>query len=347
MSLTDSERVPQALPGREAVPVIAVIIPAYRAAAHIEKVLAGIPELVTHIIVVDDCSPDGTAELVAAWPDPRVHLVRHTVNQGVGAAMFTGYDTALALGAEVLVKMDSDGQMDPAHLLPLIAPILRGEADYTKGNRFLHSRELQQMPITRRIGNIGLSFLTKLASGYWNIFDPTNGYTAIHASILPMIDRSRIGHRYLFETTMLLELSALRAVVRDVYIPAKYGAETSSLSERRALIEFPPHLIKNFLRRLWIQYFVRDMTILSVYLVIGLILTIFGFVWGTWKWIEFARIDIAAPTGTVMLAVLPIVLGIQLLIQAVALDIQNVPTRPLHIPIAWLERWRRACNAGD
>jgi glycosyltransferase involved in cell wall biosynthesis len=173
------------------IPLIAVVIPAYRAERQILKVLSGIPSFVSFIVVVDDCSPDTTAELVRNHTDPRIHLVSHSANQGVGGAVLTGYNRALELGAEIIAKMDSDDQMDPAYLIPLLAPILTGQADYTKGNRFLHVNELQSMPLIRRIGNAGLSFLTKAASGYWNIFDPTNGYTAIHASIIPLLETKK------------------------------------------------------------------------------------------------------------------------------------------------------------
>ena len=161
--------------------------------------------------------------------------------------MLTGYAEAHRLGAEIVVKMDGDGQMDPAQLPALIAPIVRGEADYAKGNRYLHARQLRSMPLLRRLGNLGLSFLTKLASGYWNIFDPTNGYTAIHAALIPLLNKEDIGRRYFFESSMLLELSLLRAVVRDVYIPARYGDETSHLSILKTLRQFPPALAEGVL----------------------------------------------------------------------------------------------------
>lgn len=320
-------------------PVIAVVIPAFRAASHIQDVLAGIPRYVRHIVVVDDCSPDETADLVRQWRDPRVQLVSHRQNQGVGGAVLSGYDCAHHLGADVIVKMDSDDQMDPAHMPALISPIVRGEADYTKGNRFIHSRELRVMPIRRRIGNIGLSFLTKLSSGYWGIFDPTNGYTAIHASLVPMLDRSNIGRRYFFETSVLIELSLIRAVVRDVYIPAKYANEVSSLSERSVLFEFPPLLLRAFWRRVIVQYLVRDFSVASLYFLVGAVLTMFGVTWGAFHWLRSAQLGIQTPTGTVMLAVLPIILGIQLLLQALTLDVQNSPAHPIHHNRDALKAW--------
>jgi hypothetical protein len=186
------------------------------------------------------------------------------------------------------------------------------------------------MPVSRRFGNVMLSFLTKLASGYWPIFDPTNGFTALHASVLKILDREAIAKRFFFETSMLLELSRARAVVIDVYVPARYPSHHSHLSRRRAAMEFPPRLLRGLLRRLILQYFVRDFTAVSLYLFAGILLSLFGFVWGVWHWVISIQSGVAATTGTVMLAVLPLILGVQLLLQAVALDIDNVPSRPLH-----------------
>lgn len=314
-------------------PTVAVVIPAYRAAGSIAAVLAGIPALVRHIVVVNDGSPDSTSATVRAASDPRVALVEHDSNQGVGGAVMTGYRHARMLGADIIVKMDADGQMDPDYLLPLITPIVLGEADYTKGNRFLHERELRAMPGRRRFGNAGLSFITKLASGYWGIFDPTNGYTAIHASLIPILGTAAIAKRFFFESSMLLHLSLVRAVVRDVYVPARYPGTASHLSESRAAVQFPWLLFRGFLRRVRLQYFIRDFTAVSLYLVFGLLLTLFGTIWGAWHWAISNQQGVPATTGTVMIAVLPIIVGVQLLLQAMTLDIQGAPAAPLHTSI--------------
>ncbi len=316
---------------RPSVPRIAVVIPAYNVAAHIAGVLGGIPPFVSWVIVVDDGSLDDTAELVRGYAigDPRVHLVAREVNGGVGAAVFSGYERALKLGADIVVKMDGDGQMDPAYLGRLVTPILLGQADYAKANRFLHFGALGAMPPLRRLGNIGLSFLTKLSSGYWGVFDPTNGYTAIHATVIRELERSRIHERYFFETSMLLELGLARAVVRDVPIPARYGQEVSGLSELRALRSFPGPLLRAFLRRILVLYFVRDFTLASFYIVNGLWMLLFALIWGAYHWALSVRTGLPATTGTVMIAVLPLILGAQLLLQAASLDVQNVPQTPL------------------
>jgi glycosyltransferase involved in cell wall biosynthesis len=311
-------------------PTVAVVIPAFEAARTIAAVIEGVPAGVRYIVVVDDASPDGLGDLVAGLHDRRVLLARHERNRGVGAATLTGYDAAIALGADVLVKMDADDQMDPRHVMSLVRPIADGRADYTKGNRFLHTAELRAMPGTRRAGNAGLSFMTKLASGYWPIFDPTNGFTAVHASVVPLLDRARIAERYFFETSMLLELGRMRAVVEDVPIPARYQGERSGLSKRRAAGEFPPKLIGATWRRIVRQYFVQDFTPVSLFLAAGTLFLLFGVLWGAYHWAESIRLGIPATTGTVMLAVVPVIVGVQLLLQAIALDIGNVPTRPVH-----------------
>jgi dolichol-phosphate mannosyltransferase len=308
---------------------VAVVIPAFRVARHIASVVRSLPDFVADVIVVDDASPDETAEIVAGLADPRVHLLRHERNGGVGAAMITGYRHALDLQAEVVVKMDGDEQMDPVYLVPLLEPILAGEADYTKGSRFFHTRSLRQMPPLRRIGNLGLSFLTKASSGYWDVFDPTNGYTAIHRRALEILEWNNIDRRWFFETSMLIELNLTRAVVRDVQIPAKYADEQSSLSTAGALLRFPRKLLAAFFRRIWLQYFVREFSPVSLFLSTGLPLAGFGFLWGVVHWVRSAQTGIAASAGTVMVAVVPLILGFQLLLQAVGLDIQNTPKVPL------------------
>jgi len=306
---------------------ITVVIPAYNVEKTIQAVLTVIPEFVNAIIVVDDCSPDGTSDVIrqAQQQDARIFLARHSTNQGVGGAMQTAYRLALDHEADVIVKMDGDGQMDPRYINQLIEPVLNGEADYTKGNRFLHEKELMRMPYIRRIGNLGLSFLTKLASGYWNIFDPTNGYTAISATAVRQINFERLARRYFFETSMLLELGLQRLVVRDVFIPAVYGDEISSLSPLRSMFEFPPKLFLGMLRRILYLYFIRDFTAVTILLLSGSFGILFGFIWGIYFWWKSSVSGVTASTGTVMIAILSLILGIQFLLQALMMDIQNTP----------------------
>jgi len=308
---------------------VTVIIPAYRAAGTIEKVLHGIPGWVDSIIVVDDASPDETGARVRAVADPRVRLLVHEVNHGAGGAMVTGYRQALLDGSDICVKMDADDQMDPVHLPALIEPLVSGRADYAKGNRFHDARALGQMPLIRKIGNAALSFLIKAASGQWHVFDPTNGYTAIHRVALAELDLPQLHPRYFFESSMLILLQRLSAVVEDVPMPARYGDESSHLSVTRTLFEFPWLLLRQGLRRIAWQYFVADFNAVSLFLVSGIPLIAFGTAFGLYHWIDNSRRQVLTATGTVMLAVLPLILGFQMLLQALVLDVQNAPTRPL------------------
>jgi glycosyltransferase involved in cell wall biosynthesis len=306
---------------------IAIVVPAFRAENTLKVVISNLPKWVRTIIIINDASPDNTLQVAKECRelDSRVVIKCHKTNQGVGGAVITGYQEAIHLGAQIIVKMDSDGQMDPKYLPKLIMPIIDHQADYTKGNRFLYSRELLKMPLKRRIGNIGLSFLTKIASGYWNIFDPTNGYTAISADIIPLLDVPQIDKRYFFESSMLLNLGQLRAVVKDVSIPARYENEISSLSEWKTLFEFPLKLSRGFIKRILIQYFIRDFTAVSLFIITGAMSSLFGLIWGIVKWVHGSLINIPVTTGTVMIAVLPLILGVQLILQAIVLDVQNVP----------------------
>lgn len=314
---------------------IAAVIPAYRVEREIEAVIHSLPDFIRHIIVVDDASPDRTAELVeqASRRDGRVLLIRHEKNRGVGGAMVTGFRKALELGAQIVVKMDGDGQMDARHLPRLLAPLVRGQADYTKGNRFRDFAALQQMPLIRRLGNMGLGFLTKAATGYWNVFDPTNGYVAIRAEALAQLPLERVDNTYFFEISMLGNLYLLEAVVRELPMPAQYRDEVSSLLIHRVLLEFPLKLFAAFLRRMWLKNFIYDFTMVSVYLLTGLPLLAFGLLFGAVKWIEYARRNVPAPTGTVMLPALSVLLGIQILLSAIEFDLQAVPKEPLSAPL--------------
>ena len=217
----------------------------------------------------------------------------------------------------------------PHQLERLITPIVQKEADYTKGVRFRDRSVLKKMPRIRFLGNLGLSFLTKIASGYWNVFDPTNGYTAIHSAALKQLDLSALGEGYFFETDMLIHLNRAGAVVGDVRMETRYGKEQSHLSPFRVLFSFPPRLAKAFLKRILWQYFIKDFTAVSVFLIFGSLLFLAGTGFGLYKWITNYMLGVTTPAGTVMLAALPVILGFQLLLQSVVLDVQNVPRVPL------------------
>jgi glycosyltransferase involved in cell wall biosynthesis len=307
-----------------------LVIPCYKVKAHILKVLARTPPWVEGIVCVDDACPEGSGDFIEAnAADSRVVVVRLSQNEGVGGATLAGYAEAERRGARVMVKVDGDDQMDLTYVAQLVAPILLGDADYAKGNRFTSISHLQQMPTVRVLGNAALSFAAKLSTGYWNIFDPTNGFTAIEAQVARMVMGKRISRRFFFETDLLYHLGTLRAVVRDVPIPARYADEVSNLRIGGIVGPFALRHLRNFLQRVLGQYFVRDFSVASLELVFGVFLILFGV--GYAGHYVTARVPgQVASAGVVMAAALPVILGFQLLLQAVNFDVLNVPSRPIH-----------------
>lgn len=309
---------------------VAVVIPSYKVKDHILSVLDRVGPIVSRIYVVDDKCPVGSGKLVAEQcRDPRVIVLFHEVNQGVGGAMVTGYRRALVDGADIVIKLDGDGQMDPDLIPQFISPIERGVADYTKGNRFYAIENLEGMPLLRLVGNTALSFVNKLSSGYWNVMDPTNGYTAIHASALSALPLSKLEKRYFFESDMLFRLNTVRAVVRDVPMRAHYGDEQSSLSIVKVLCDFPTKYLNRFLKRIFYNYALRDMNVCSIQLLAGIPMILFGLLFGAYNWHLSSLHNTPTHTGTVMLAVLPVIIGVQLLLAAVSYDVANIPSMPL------------------
>ncbi|MBD2021111.1 glycosyltransferase family 2 protein [Leptolyngbya sp. FACHB-36] len=312
--------------------MIAVVIPCYRTKAFILPLLAQIGQDVDRIYVVDDACPERTGLYVKeCCCDPRLTVIFHAENQGVGGAVLSGYVKAIDDGATVIVKLDGDGQMDPSLLPKFVIPILNGKADYVKGNRFFDLQLLESMPLIRLIGNAALSFISKACTGYWDIMDPTNGYTAVHAKILRMLPLHKIDKRYFFESDLLFRLSIVRAVVCDMPMKAKYEDEVSSLRINRVLAEFPGKYVNRFFKRIFYSYFLRDFNVGSVELLVGLFLMTIGALFGIYHWYTSNQTGIPATSGTVMLASLPIILGFQSLLAAVSYDVCNVPKRPVHL----------------
>ena len=304
---------------------IAVVIPAFNVAPQIAGVIEGMPEFVDDIIVVDDAATDETAQIVRGLRDARLTLVQHAANQGVGGAMVTGFRWAMERGADIVVKMDGDGQMDPAFLPALLNPIVQEGYAYAKGNRFLGEDGLQDMPRLRLAGSFVLTFLAKLASGYWQVFDPVNGYIAIDAAMLRKLPLHRIARRYFFETDMLIQLNVFRARVKDVPLPARYGEERSSMRLSRVLVTFPLHLMKGFWRRIYERHVLREFSPVAVFWVLGALLLAWGTGFGAYTWIKSYWTGQVSTTGTVMLSVLPFILGFQLVLQAILIEIQESP----------------------
>lgn len=310
---------------------IAVVIPSYKVTNHILSVINSLDRSIDCIYVIDDCCPDGSGEFVKQkCSDPRVTVLKHSKNQGVGGAVLTGYAAALNDGADIIIKIDGDGQMDSSQIPRLIQPIIDGDADYTKGNRFFNLEEISAMPKMRLFGNAVLSMMTKFSSGYWDLFDPTNGFTAIHKNAAKSLPSSKISKRYFFETDMLFRLNTLRAVVIDVPMDAKYGDEISNLKIHKIIGEFLVKHTINLSKRIFYNYYLRDMSLASIELPLGLLLFLFGLIFGIAQWISSSQSGITTPAGTVMLACLPLLMGLQLILAFLAYDISMVPRRSIN-----------------
>lgn len=309
----------------------AVVIPCYKVGETVLNVIAAIPNEITHIYVIDDACPIKSGDLVKSQcKDKRVNILWHAQNQGVGGAVMTGYKQALEDGCDIIVKVDGDGQMNPALIPRFIRPIAEGQADYTKGNRFYFLESSTSMPGVRLFGNVVLSLLNKVSTGYWRVFDPTNGFTAIHAKVLERLPLEKIAKDYFFESDMLFRLGSLRAMVQDIPMDSVYGDEESNLSIRRVVLPFLAGHTRNFAKRIFYNYLLRDFQLPSIAILIGFPLILFGTLLGAARWATGAMHDVFASPGTVMLASLPILIGSHLIIMGISHDIQNQPERPIH-----------------
>jgi len=290
------------------------------------SVIAAIGPEVEWIFAVDDACPDQSGNFIESdCSDPRVKVLRHAKNGGVGAATCTGFAAALLTGADIVVKLDGDGQMDPALIPNLIAAIILGQADFCKGNRFHRLGDTRGMPALRMVGNAGLSLLSKISTGYWQIFDPTNGFLAIHRSVLAELDLKSLHPRYFFESDLLAQLALIRARVRDLPMHAVYADEISSMRPLHVIAPFTYGHARNLLRRITYQYFVRGFSLASIHLVLGLPMLLFGVVFGVLTWHNSISTGITATAGTVMLSALPIILGVDFLLSWLNFDVHAEP----------------------
>lgn len=310
---------------------ITAVVPAYKEEKMIAEVITTMPEFVDHIVIVDDHSPDGTSEAVNAIADPRVTLIRHEVNQGVGGAIVTGHRAAMDLGSDVNVVMAGDAQMDPAFLPDLLDRVTSDGYGFAKANRFFSPESFEGMPGYRVFGNIVLSFMTKLASGYWNLFDPQNGYTAVRTEVLKRVPLDRVSQRYSFENDLLIHLNILQVGATDVPIPARYGDEVSSIRLSKVIPELMNLLVRGFWRRVWYRYVLWSFSPVALLLFFGLGLTAIGIGLAIWVCFQIAG-SVVATAATVMLAALPLMVGTQMLISALQLDIQASPASPDYEP---------------
>lgn len=305
---------------------IGVSIPCYKVEKQIEDLIASIPDYVDCIVTVNDCSPDHSGEILnrLAKTNTKLKVIHRKQNGGVGAAIKDGFKHLEEVDCDILIKLDGDGQMDPVEIKRLVTPIIKKEADYCKGNRFSTRKHFGNMPAIRAIGNIGLSFLTKLSSGYWKSFDPQNGYLCIRKNIYTYFDHQAIDNGYFFENSMLILLNIHNGICADIDIPAIYGNEKSNMDIKKILLHFPGKLIKGFFRRMIYKYLLYDFSPIILLWFFGSFFLSTGLIFGSYKWYFFNVIHKqGAPVGTITIALLLVLSGFELLLQGLILDIQN------------------------
>ncbi len=304
---------------------ILAIVPCYKVKAKIQSVLAGIDPAIA-VVCVDDGCPEATGHHVETLGLSNVTVIYNEKNLGVGGAVKAGYKHALDNSdAQIVVKIDGDGQMPGQKIGELIQPIKDGRAEYVKGNRFYYLRYLKGMPMKRLVGNTGLSFFTKLSSGYWDLMDPTNGFTAIARGKLEELELDEIDNRYFFESDMLCKLYLLNTVVREYPMKARYDGEHSGLRPWLVLLPFFAKHMRNMFRRILYTYFVRDFNAGSLALLLALALGGLGFVYGAGSWWQTFETGVARSSGTVMLTALSLIFSVQFLLFFLTVDMQNNP----------------------
>ena len=308
---------------------LCVVIPCFRARAHILSVLERIGTEVSAIFVVDDGCPERTGELVQSeCLDPRVQVIFHKENQGVGGAVITGYKAAYADGADVVVKIDGDGQMDPGLISAIAKPVVEGSADYSKGDRFDSLENLFGMPKVRIFGNAVLSLWAKFSTGYWSMTDPTNGFTAIHRRALEAMNLDKIRKSYFFESDILFRLNIANCVVADVPMAALYGSEKSNMSILKVMFEFPWRHTVNLWKRIFYRYYLREWNVGSFELPLGVFLVVFGAWFGLSSYLSAAAAGLATTAGQVTGSAVALILGVQLLLSFLSYDVQSEPRIP-------------------
>jgi glycosyltransferase involved in cell wall biosynthesis len=302
---------------------LAVVVPAYDEEQLVATTIRGIPDFVDRIVVVDDASRDGTADAARAAGDSRVDVVTHERNAGVGAAIVTGYRRAVADGADVVCVMAADNQMDPDDLEGIALPVVRGEVEYAKANRLVSGQAWQVIPRSRYLGNAMLSFLTKIASGYWHIADSQSGYTAASREILDQLDLERIYPRYGFPNDMLVHLNVWNARVRDVTARPVYNVgEKSGIKIRKVVPRISWLLLKGFFWRMREKYVIRDFHPLVFFYVLGFLMTVLGLALGIVEVVlRFMGNEVSV--GTVVLVALLLIFGSQFTLFAMWFDMES------------------------
>ena len=302
---------------------VAIVVPAYNEERLIAETIAGVPGFVDRIFVVDDSSRDATVERARATADPRVEVLVHEKNQGVGAAIVTGYKRALAERVDVTAVMAGDNQMDPAELESLAGPVARGELDYAKANRLFTGQAWQQIPRHRYLGNAVLSLFTKIASGYWHVADSQAGYTALGLPMLELLDLDRIYRKYGFPNDMLVHLNVWNARVRDIPSRPIYGVgEKSGIKVRKVVPRISWLLVKGFFWRMREKYVIRDFHPLVFFYMLGFAMTFLGLALGIFETV-LRFLGHGIPPATIVLVALLLISGSQFTLFGMWFDMES------------------------
>jgi glycosyltransferase involved in cell wall biosynthesis len=302
---------------------VAVVVPAHNEEKLIAETIRGIPDFVDRVYVVDDRSSDGTVAAARGVGDPRVEVIEHERNLGVGGAILTGYQRALAERVDVTAVMAADAQMDPGDLETLAGAVARGEVDYAKANRLFTGQAWEVIPRYRYLGNAVLSLFTKIASGYWHVADSQSGYTAISLHYLELLDLDRIYQRYGFPNDLLVHLNVWNARVRDYPSRPIYGVgERSGIRLRKVVPAISWLLVKGFFWRMRVKYVIRDFHPLVFFYALGILMTLLGLGLG----IAIAVLRIlgnAITPATVVLVALLLISGSQFTLFGMWFDMES------------------------
>lgn len=304
---------------------IAIVFPAYNEEKLITKTIETLPDFVDYAIVVNDGSTDNTLKVLHELKKTqhRLQIIENNDNQGVGVSVTNGFKHALVTNADIIGVMAGDAQCDPEYIHKMLDDLIDKDVDYVKANRFVHLEALSKMPVYRRIGNIFITILTKFATGYYSIFDTQNGYGFFTRAIMERLPFELIGKRYDYENTLLIALSIANAKIRDVPVPAIYGEEVSSIKFIPTVLRALKALLIGYWRRIYYKYIVYSFHPIALFMLGGFMLSAMGYGFAVYLLFERVMHNLSPSSGTVMIAVLPIILGFQLLLSAFIMDVNN------------------------
>ena len=305
---------------------IIAVMPCYKSSEIAPLIAKDVIKFVDKLICVDDFCPDSTGEKVRNFVrSDKLDFIFHDFNKGIGGAMKRGYSYALKFEPEIIIKIDSDGQMDPYLIPKLIEPIIKGSYELTKGNRFTNPKSIRKMPLIRLIGNVGLGFITKLSTGYWELFDPTNGFIALRSEVLNEISLEKVDNGYFFETDLLFRCSLSNILISEIAMEAVYANEKSNLNPLKEFFRFLYKHINIFFKRFTYQYFLLDFNPGSLRLCLGFILGVFSLFIGIRSFTYYGSQNLETPLGIQILFLATSLICNQLVISFIYYDVSQKP----------------------